>query len=378
MIRHAFALAFALADRRAPEGDLVEVIVAVGRATLVGQERIALAGGRNRGNGAEPGGSVPLHLGGKRMLHPHIGAVRMLAFGVQHGRVGPARHALFRESRGDRLLFRLHQVDLERPGAGGDDAFVLEVVDLDHRVVPVAADERALDAQEVERGLVLVFVEFVGVLDAELRLVRHQVLRGVGDVDRAVIGLHAALVRLAVRQRHFLEDDVPTLRRLALEGFRIVHQHVRAPQIGRAVVDAVHRVPGGVLQALVDGLPARDEVGVDRLDALARDEAKRGVARGGDEVEAALVHQRDHLVRRGGRLHGHLAARLLLEVADPVIGLVRLAALDIAGPGDDGDLSLAGAEFLQRLLCDGSGGKGERKGKRGAGMQKSLHDSLPV
>ena len=39
---------------------------------------------------------------------------------------------------------RLQQVDLERPGRGGDDALVLEVVDLDHGVVPVAADELAL------------------------------------------------------------------------------------------------------------------------------------------------------------------------------------------------------------------------------------------
>jgi hypothetical protein len=62
-------------------------------------------------------------------------------------------------------------IDLERPGAGGDDAFVLEVVDLDHRIVPVAADQRALAAQQVERRLVLVFVELVGVLDAEFRLV---------------------------------------------------------------------------------------------------------------------------------------------------------------------------------------------------------------
>jgi hypothetical protein len=47
----------------------------------------------------------------------------------------------FRDGRGDRLALRLQQVDLERPGAGGDDAFVLEVVDLDEGVVPVAADQ---------------------------------------------------------------------------------------------------------------------------------------------------------------------------------------------------------------------------------------------
>ena len=66
--------------------------------------------------------------------------------------------------RGDRLLLGLQQVDLERPGAGGDHAFVLEVVDLDEGIVPVAADQRALRAQQVERRLVLVLVELVGVL----------------------------------------------------------------------------------------------------------------------------------------------------------------------------------------------------------------------
>ena len=35
-----------------------------------------------------------------------------------------------------------------------------------------------------------------------------------------------------------------------------------------------------------------------------------------------------------------------LEPGDPVIGLVGLAALDVAGPGDDADLALAGAELL--------------------------------
>ena len=120
---------------------------------------------------------------------------------MHHGRVGPARGAFLGDGRGDRLLLGRQQVDLERPGAGGDDALVLEVVDLDHGVVPVAADQRALLAQQVERRLVLVLVELVGILDAELRLVRHQIVGGVGDVDRAVIGLDAALVGLAVGQR---------------------------------------------------------------------------------------------------------------------------------------------------------------------------------
>ncbi len=117
----------------------------------------------------------------------------------------------FGKTECDRLALALQQVDLERPRARRDHALVLEVVDLDEGVVPVAADELALLAQQVEGGLVLVLVELVRALDAEFRLVRHQVERRIGDMDRAVIGLHAALVGLAVRQGRLLEDDVPGL-----------------------------------------------------------------------------------------------------------------------------------------------------------------------
>ena len=91
----------------------------------------------------------------ERVLHPEVGAVRVLGVDVQHRGVGPAGGALLGDGRGDRRALGLQQVDLERPGAGGDDALVLEVVDLDEGVVPVAADQLALLAQQVERGLVL-------------------------------------------------------------------------------------------------------------------------------------------------------------------------------------------------------------------------------
>ena len=119
---------------------------------------------------------------------------------------------------------------------------------------------------------------------------------------------------------------------------------------------------GASLQPVVDGLPARDQVDVDRLHLLAGDQAQRRVARGGDEVEAALVHQRDHLVGGGGRLDVDLAAGLLLEVGDPVIGLVGLAALDVAGPGDDIDLAFALADGFGHL-----GKRGAAKGKQSDG-----------
>ena len=49
----------------------------------------------------------------------------------------------------------------------------------------------------------------------------------------------------------------------------------------------------------------------------------------------------DHLVGRAGVLTVDLAAGLLLELGHPVVGRVGLAALDVAGPGDDVDRALA-------------------------------------
>ena len=125
---------------------------------------------------------------------------------------------------------------------------------------------------------------------------------------------------------------------------------------------AIDSVPGRVLQAIVDGLPAWDQVDIDRLNLLAGDQAERRVARGGDEIEAALIHERDHLVGCGGRLDVDLAARLLLEVGDPVVILVGLAALDVARPGDDIDLAFALADTRGHL------------GKRGAAESKQGDD----
>src|SRR6478752_3204463 len=82
------------------------------------------------------------------------------------------------------------------------------------------------------------------------------------------------------------------------------------------------------------------------------------VPRGGDEIEAALVHQRHHLVGGGGRLDVDLAARLLLEGGDPVIVLVGLASLDVARPGNDIDFAFT--------LAYGFG----HFGKRGAAENK--------
>ena len=141
----------------------------------------------------------------------------------------------------------------------------------------------------------------------------------------------------------------------------------------------VDGVPGRILQAVIDGRPVLDEFNVDRLDLLASHETQRGIAGCSDEVEPALVHQGYHLVRRGGGLDVDLAACFLFEAGHPVIVLVRLAALDVAGPCDDIDLTLSRANFLLHLLgC----GQPRDRGKRGERDDRCLHEGhssvLPV
>jgi hypothetical protein len=283
----------------------------------------------------------------------------MLRIHMHHRRVGPARRALLRDDRRHRRAVALQQVHLERPRARCRHALVLEVVDLDEGVVPVAADQLPLRAQEVERRVVLLLVQLVGRRDAEFRLVIHQVLRRVGDVDRPVIGLHAACVRLPVGEVHLLEHHVPRGGRRVAEDFGRIHQHVRAPHVGQAVMDAVDHVPRRVLEAGVDRVPGRDEGEVDRLHPVPRDEPQRGVAGGSHEVEAALVHQRHHLVRSVGGLDVDHAAGSFLELGHPVEFGHRLAPLDVAGPCHDIEPALAGANLGQlgreRLRGDGQG-----------------------
>ncbi|MGH1551897.1 hypothetical protein ACRAWF_06375 [Streptomyces sp. L7] len=94
-----------------------------------------------------------------------------------------------------------------------------------------------------------------------------------------------------------------------------------------------------------DVLVVGDQTRVDGGGVAGGYEAQGGVAGGGDGVVLAGLHQLDHLVGAGRDLGVDLAARLLLEVADPVdLGVVG-AVLDIAGPGDQVDLALALAEL---------------------------------
>ena len=96
----------------------------------------------------------------------------MLGLGVQHGGVRPARCTFLGNNRGNRLFLRHQAIDHVAPGAGRHDAFVLEVAHLHGCVMPVAVDQRLLLAQQVQCGLVLLFVELIRVLDPQFRLFR--------------------------------------------------------------------------------------------------------------------------------------------------------------------------------------------------------------
>src|SRR5205085_6761985 len=98
-----------------PEPDLVEIPIAIGFAARIGQELIALAGGRHRRNRAEPGRDIALKLGLERMVEPQIGAIRMCRLSMHHGGVCPARRSLLRYDGSDWFLVGLQEVHLVRP-----------------------------------------------------------------------------------------------------------------------------------------------------------------------------------------------------------------------------------------------------------------------
>ena len=125
-------------------------------------------------------------------------------------------------------------------------------------------------AQQIEHGGVLGFVELIGIFNTQLRLLSLQVQRRVGDVDWAVIGLHATFVGFAVGQILRFKHHAPA-GGCGWEGAGVVHQYVRAPLIRRAVGLLVNRVPRRILEARVEILPVGNQRGVNRLHASAAD-----------------------------------------------------------------------------------------------------------
>ena len=119
----------------------------------------------------------------------------------------------------------------------------------------------------------------------------------------------------------------------------------------RLAVDGVVRLQ---LEVLVHVGVVRDQVDVDRRDLAAGDEAERRVAGGRDAVVLAALHELHHLVGRVAELGVDRAAGGLLERGHPVDGGIGRAVLDVAGPGDEVDLTFALAELgrhAARLGC---------------------------
>src|SRR4029077_15991818 len=165
-----------------------------------------------------------------------------------------------------------------------------------------------------------------------------QVERRIGDEDGAVISGNLALVGgVGVPGRS------PAGRR-RIDDLRVVHQHVRAIHIGHAVVMAVDGVVPRRLQGLDDVLEVRNQVDVDLRHVAVGDQAVGRVAAGGNAIPlgaAALAHQGDHLVRGDGELYVYLATGLVGARRHPINLWVRLAALDVSGPGDQVEGPLA-------------------------------------
>ena len=201
-----------------------------------------------------------------------------------------------------------------------------------------------LPLEQVDRRPELLVVELVDVLDPEVGLRRLQVERGVGDVDRVVVGRDLALVT-----RARVEHRAPGVRR-RLDLVGAPHQHVGAAAVRDTVGPAVDRVPGLALQALEHVGVVLHQVGVDGSDVAGGDQAQCRVAGRRDAVVLAGAHQRHHLVGRVRDLDVDPAARLLLEVRHPVDPRVGRAVLHVARPGDQVDLALALADRGRRLL----------------------------
>ena len=141
--------------------------------------------------------------------------------------------------RFDRLLLGLQREQLVLPRRSHDAVAVRERLDLLGGIGPVLADVRLLLLEQVDSGLELLVVELVRIVDAEIRLVRLQVHRGVRDVDRIVVDADLPL--------YFDASPDPGFRprgRVGLDLIRVPHQEVRPSAVGDAVVDTVHGVVG--------------------------------------------------------------------------------------------------------------------------------------
>ena len=282
---------------------------------------------------AEVHGDIRVRLGRDDVVHPGVHAVRVLCLRRDHPGVGPARRAFLGLDELDLLAATgVDRVGLVLPGRADRHVAIREPIDLFLGSPPVLADQALLLDEQVLGRRELRRVECVGVLDPELGLRRHQVQRGVRDIDRVVVGRDLALVR-----RVRFEDGAPAVG-LCRHDLRVVHQDIRAASVGHAVTDAVDRVVGLVLQAVEDVRVVRDQAEVDGSHVTAGDQTERRVARSRHAVILPGLHQLDHVGRVEAHLDRDLAAGRGLEGCDPVVALDLLAAGsadDIARPGNE-------------------------------------------
>ena len=229
----------------------VRVTGVVGLAVLA-----ELARGLARRRFAEVAGRLRVRLGAGDVVEPRVRAVRVRGLRRDHPGVRPSGGALLGED--DLGVAGRDRVLDDLPGGSDDRVSGLEGLDLLQVVRPVLADVLALSLQQVDGRGELGLIQRVRVLDAEVGLRRHQVHRGVRDVDRRVVRGHRARVRAGV-----VEDGAPRVES-AGEQVGVVHQQVGAVAVRDAVRDTVDAVPRLHLQEVEDAVVVLEQVGVDR------------------------------------------------------------------------------------------------------------------
>ena len=106
VIGHAFALARAFGDRRRPEADLSKFSKPLVLQPSSVSSALPLQAAGTAGTEPNQAARSPCSFGLQRVLHPHVGAVRVRRVGVHHRGVGPAGGAFLGNRRGDRAASR--------------------------------------------------------------------------------------------------------------------------------------------------------------------------------------------------------------------------------------------------------------------------------
>ena len=105
-----------------------------------------------------------------------------------------------RHGRSNREFRALQEIDLRGPGTRGYDAFVLEIIGSGGRIASIARDAFALAARQVKGWGIMLRGQLVGVGDAQIGVVHHQLKGCAGDLDRSGTGLHNPDIAFAIGQ----------------------------------------------------------------------------------------------------------------------------------------------------------------------------------